>query len=141
MRWNELEFRHLEYAIAVNSHGQFLQAALALDIDQGFLSKQIQKLEANLGFQLFDRTTRPLRLTAAGQTFLSRAEQIIEQTKNAIKLAEETQDGKRGRLNVSINTSIANSKLPDIIRGFREQFPDVQLILHELASLCKKPPG
>jgi DNA-binding transcriptional LysR family regulator len=134
VRWNELEFRHLEYAIAVKSHGGFLQAAIALDLDQGFLSRQIQRLEAKLDFKVFDRTTRPLRLTEAGQTFLSRAEQIIEQTKHAVELAQQSQAGKRGRLDVGINTSIANSKLPNIIQVFREQFPNVHLALHELAS-------
>ncbi len=134
VRWNELEFRHLEYAIAVKCHQGFLQAAIALDLDQGFLSRQIQRLEAKLGFKVFDRTTRPLGLTEAGQTFLSRAEQIIAQTKNAVKLAQQTQAGKRGRLDVGINTSIANSKLPNIIQAFLEQFPNVQLVLHELAS-------
>ncbi len=134
VRWNELEFRHLEYAIAVKRHQGFLQAAIALELDQGFLSKQIQRLEARLGFNLFDRKTRPLGLTEAGQTFLSRAEQIIEQTKNAVELAQQTQLGKWGRLDVGINTSIANSKLPSIIQVFREQFPNVHLALHELAS-------
>jgi DNA-binding transcriptional LysR family regulator len=134
VKWNELEFRHLEYAIAVKNHRSFLQAAIALDLDQGFLSKQIQRLEARLGFALFDRTIRPLGLTEAGQTFLSRAEQIIEQTKKAIELAQQTQAGKRGRLDVGINTSIANSKLPSIIQAFRKQFPHVHLVLHELAS-------
>ncbi len=133
-RWHELELRHLEYAIALKNHKGFIQAALALDLDQGFLSKQIQRLETRLGFDLFDRSTRPLGLTDAGQAFLIRAEQIIEQTKKAIELAQETQAGKYGRLDVGINTSIANSKLPSIIRDFREQFPNVNLVLHELAS-------
>lgn len=134
VKLNELEFRHLEYAIAVKNHRGFLQAAIALDLDQGFLSKQIQRLEARLGFALFDRTIRPLGLTEAGQTFLSRAEQIIGQTKKAIELAQQTQAGKRGRLDVGINTSIANSKLPSIIQAFRKQFPHVHLVLYELAS-------
>jgi DNA-binding transcriptional LysR family regulator len=134
MRWNELEFRHLEYAIAVKNHQGFLQAAIALELDQGFLSRQIQRLEAKLGFTLFDRTTRPLGLTEAGQTFLIRAEQIIEQTKKAVELAQQAQAGKQGRLDAGINTSIANSKLPDILQAFRKQYPNVQLVLHELAS-------
>lgn len=133
-RWHELEFRHLEYAIAVKNHQGFIQAAIALELDQGFLSKQIQRLEARLGFALFNRTTRPLALTAAGQAFLTKAEQIVEQTKRAVDLALEMQAGKRGRLDVGINTSIANSKLPDIIREFRKQFADINLVLHELAS-------
>ncbi|MBT9317923.1 LysR family transcriptional regulator [Leptothoe spongobia] len=133
-RWHELEFRHLEYAIAIKNHQGFLQAAMALELDQGFLSRQIKRLESRLGFQLFDRTTRPLGLTEAGQAFLTRAEQIIEQTKKAVDVAKEAQSGQWGRLDVGINTSIANSKLPEIIQTFREQFSNVNLVLHELAS-------
>jgi DNA-binding transcriptional LysR family regulator len=92
VRWNELEFRQLEYAIAVKGHQGFLQAAITIGLDQGFLSKQIQRLEAKLGFALFDRTTRPLGVTEAGETFLVRAEKILEQTQRAIELAQALQD-------------------------------------------------
>lgn len=133
-KWHELEFRHLEYAIALKQHKGFVQAAIALELDQGFLSKQIQRLERRLGFTLFDRTTRPLGLTHEGQAFLTRAEQIIEQAQSAVELAQDIQAGNRGRLDVGINTSIANSQLPRIIKTFRQQFPFVNLALHELAS-------
>jgi DNA-binding transcriptional LysR family regulator len=131
---SDLEFKHLEYALAVKQHQGFLPAAIALDLNQGFLSRQIQRLEARLGFTLFNRTTRPLGVTEAGQTFLARAEQIIEQTQKAIELAQQAQAGQYGRLDIGINTSISNSKLPEIIQTFRKQFPQVQLMLHELAS-------
>jgi DNA-binding transcriptional LysR family regulator len=134
IRWHELEFRHLEYAIALKKHRNFIQAAIALNLDQGFLSKQIKRLEGRLGIEIFDRSTRPLGLTEAGQVFLTRAEQIIDQVQKAVELSQETQAGKRGRLDVGINTSVANSKLPDLIRQFREQVPQVNLMLHELAS-------
>jgi DNA-binding transcriptional LysR family regulator len=134
VQWHELEFKHLEYALAVKKHQGFLPAAIALDLDQGFLSRQIQRLEARLGFAIFNRTTRPLGLTDAGQAFLARTEQIIEQTQKAIELAQQIEAGQYGRLDVGINTSIANSTLPNIIQTFHEQFPNIQLVLHELAS-------
>lgn len=133
-RWQELEFRHLEYAIALRQHQGFVQAAIALGLDQGYLSKQIQRLEKRLGFVLFDRTTRPLGLTNEGQAFLGRAERIIEQTKKAVELSQDIQAGKRGRLDVGVNTSIANSELPYIVQVFCKQFPFIDLILHELPS-------
>jgi DNA-binding transcriptional LysR family regulator len=74
VQWHELEFKHLEYALAVKKYQGFLPAAIALDLDQGFLSRQIQRLEARLGFAIFNRTTRPLGLTDAGQAFLARTD-------------------------------------------------------------------
>lgn len=132
--WHDLDFRQLKYAIAVKDHQGFIQAAIALDLDQGFLSRQIQRLEARLGFKLFDRSTRPLVVTEAGGDFLAKAEQILTQAQRAVTLGQATQAGQRGSLNVGINTSIANSHLPAIVHGFCQQFPQVKLTLHELAS-------
>lgn len=137
VRWHELELQHLRYAIAVKDHQGFIQAAITLGLDQGFLSRQIQRLEARLGFDLFDRATRPLGITNAGQAFLEKAEQILIQTQRAVELAQEIEAGKQGRLDVGINTSIANSYLPKITQMFRSQFPDVNLVLHELASYAQ----
>lgn len=132
--WHELEFRHLKYAIAVKTHQGFMQAAIALDLDQGFLSRKIQRLETRLGFKLFNRSTRPLGVTEAGDDFLAKAEQILAQAQRAVTVGQATQAGQQGSLNVGINTSIANSHLPAIIQAFCQQFPQVKLTLHELAS-------
>lgn len=132
--WQDLEFRHLDYAIAVKQHQSFLKASLALGLDQGFLSRQIQRLETRLGCQLFDRTTRPLGLTAAGQSFLTNAEQILAQTQRAVTLAREIEAGQRGSLHLGINTSIANSDLSRLVQTFGRQYPHVHIKLYELAS-------
>ncbi|BAZ31227.1 LysR family transcriptional regulator [Cylindrospermum sp. NIES-4074] len=132
--WDELELRHLKYAIAVTQKQGFTNAAAYLEIDQGFLSKQIKLLEKKIGFQLFDRHQRPLKLTDAGNEFLQEASQILNQVERAIELGQRLSRGEKGRLNIGINTSIANSKLPDILRAFHEKFPDVELVLQELAS-------
>ncbi|WP_346293399.1 LysR family transcriptional regulator [Sphaerothrix gracilis] len=133
-RWHGLELRHLDYAITVKKHQGFVPAAIALKLDQGFLSKQIRRLEARLGFELFDRTIRPLGITAAGQVFLAEAERILSRTDKAIQLAYETQQGHWGRLDVGINTSVANSILPKLLETFLQHYPNVDLMLHELPS-------
>lgn len=132
--WPDLELRHLEYALAVNRHQGFVPAAIALDLDQGFLSRQIQRLEHKLGFKLFDRRTRPLSTTEAGQVFLREAEHILTRTHKVVELAHTIQSGQRGQLNLGVNTSIANSLLPEMLSAFQHQFPDVDLVLHELPS-------
>lgn len=132
--WHDLEFRQLRYAIAVQQHQGFIQAAIALNLDQGFLSRQIQRLESRLGFKLFDRSTRPLGVTEAGDSFLARAEQILTQAQRAVTVGQATQAGHWGSLNVGINTSIANSHLSVIVQAFCQQFPQVKLTLNELAS-------
>lgn len=132
--WDELELRHLKYAIAVAQKQGFTNAAAYLEIDQGFLSRQIKLLEKKIGFQLFDRNQRPLKLTNAGNEFLQAAHQIINQFERAIELGQRLSRGEQGRINIGINTSIANSKLPEILKAFHHKFPDVELVLQELAS-------
>ncbi|MBN3941034.1 LysR family transcriptional regulator [Nostoc sp. NMS9] len=132
--WDELELRHLKYAIAVTQKQGFTNAAAYLEIDQGFLSRQIKRLEKKIGFQLFDRNQRPLKLTDAGNEFLQEACQILSQVERAIESGQQLSRGEKGRLTIGINTSIANSKLPDILRAFHQKFPEVELVLQEIAS-------
>ena len=133
-QWHDLEFQHLRYAIAVREQRGFTRAAIALGLDQGFLSKQIQSLEKKLGFQLFDRKTRPLSLTAAGKTFLDEAQHILIRTQHTINHAKDIESGEWGTLNVGVNTSISNSQLPAILQATYRQFPHITVALHELAS-------
>lgn len=134
-KWEDLDFRHLKLAITVAEHLSFSRAADHLQIDQGFLSKQIQQVERKLGFELFGRSRRsPLIFTDAGQAFLREARLILAQTEQAIESAQQINRGEKGRLTIGINTSIANSKLPAILQLFYAQYPDVTLILQELAS-------
>ncbi|BAZ53284.1 LysR family transcriptional regulator [Nostoc sp. NIES-4103] len=134
VNWDELELRHLKYAIAVAQKQGFTNAAAYLEIDQGFLSRQIKWLEKKIGFQLFDRNERPLKLTDAGMEFLQTACQVLNQVERAIELGQRLSRGEQGRLNIGINTSIANSKLPEILKAFHQKFPEVELVLQELAS-------
>jgi DNA-binding transcriptional LysR family regulator len=134
-KWEDLDFRHLKLAIIVAEHLSFSRAADYLQMDQGFLSRQIQRLEKKLGFELFGRAKRsPLVLTDAGQAFLQEARRILTQTEQAIESAQQINRGEKGQLTIGINTSIANSKLPDILRSFYAHYPDVTVVLQELAS-------
>ncbi|QYO64170.1 LysR family transcriptional regulator [Leptolyngbya sp. 7M] len=88
-----------------------------------------------MGFELFDRRRRsPLTLTEAGKVFIKEACFILAHTQHAIESAQQINRGKKGRLTIGINTSISNSRLPDILRVFHERYPDVTLMLEELAS-------
>jgi DNA-binding transcriptional LysR family regulator len=129
-----MELRHLRYFIVLAEELNFTRAAERLHIAQPPLSQQIRSLEDELGLQLFDRKQRPLQLTPAGRVFLEQARQIFTQVEQAIGSAQRASRGENGRIVVGINTSIANSVLPAILRTFRDRFPNVELVLHELVS-------
>lgn len=127
----ELELRHLRYFIAVAEEKNFSRAAKRLNMTQPPLSQQIQGLEAQLGAKLFDRTSRPLRLTVAGEAFLEEARTLIIQLEQTVHKIHSLSQGESGHLTVSFSSSTANSILPEILKTFRQQYPEVQLILQE----------
>ena len=120
--------------MTVADERSFSRAADRLELFQPSLSKQVGLLEKKLGFQLFDRKQHPIGLTAAGQEFLREARQLLIQSEQAVESAYRASRGETGRLTVGINTSIANSRLPDILQTFQQNSPDVKLALSELAS-------
>jgi len=126
-----MELRHLRYFITVAEELHFSRAAERLKIAQPPLSQQIRALEEELGVQLFKRTKRRVQLTEAGLVFLEETRTQVEQ---AVRAAQRASRGEIGRLGVGVNSSATHSFLPEILRVFRERFPCVELVLHELAS-------
>ncbi len=126
-----MELRHLRYFIAVADTLSFSRAAERLRMAQPPLSQQIQALEAELGVTLFDRKKRPLQLTLAGQAFVEEARSLLAQLEQAVHKTQRIHQGDVGALTVSFSSSIANGVLPDILRSFRQHYPEIKLILRE----------
>jgi DNA-binding transcriptional LysR family regulator len=129
-----MELRHLRYFIAVADELSFSRAAERLQIAQPPLSQQIQALELELGVTLFDRKKRPLQVTLAGQAFLEEARSTLANLEQAIHKTQRIHQGELGHLTVGFTSSIANSVLPNILRTFRQHYPEINLILREESS-------
>ncbi len=129
-----MELRHLRYFVAVAEELNFSRAAERLHIAQPPLSQQIRDLEAELGVVLFNRTKRRVELTAPGQVFLEKVQQSIQSIEQAVEAVQRASRGEIGRLSVGFNSSATYSVLPQILRGFRERYPQVELHLHELTT-------
>ncbi|MBW4658187.1 MAG: LysR family transcriptional regulator [Drouetiella hepatica Uher 2000/2452] len=127
-----MELRHLRYFVAVAEELNFSRAAERLHIAQPPLSQQIRSLETELGVQLFNRNKHRVSLTEVGELFLVEARQTLIQAERAVETAQRASQGELGRLVIGFASSIAYSIFPDILRAFREKFPGVELILHEL---------
>lgn len=129
-----MELRHLRYFIAVAEELHFGRAAQRLQMTQQPLSRQIQELEAEIDVQLFHRTKRTVHLTEAGKVFLERSYGVLAQLEQAIEATQQIGRGEVGRLAIGFVGSATYTVLPDILRVFREQFPAVELRLHELTT-------
>jgi len=129
-----IELRHLRYFVAVAEELHFGRAAAKLGIAQPPLSLQIQKLEAELGTALFERTSRRVQLTPAGKVLLDEARHVLQEFAAAADAALRAARGEMGSLSVAFAASVMFLALPKIIRRFREEFPRVHLELRELPT-------
>ncbi|AJY48075.1 LysR family transcriptional regulator [Martelella endophytica] len=114
---------------AVARHLSFRAAAEALDIGPSTLSHMIRDLEARLGVRLFNRTTRSVALTEAGQRFAGRVHPLLEGLDDALDEVGSAGDTARGRLRISASETVAALLLRRTVPAFLQRFPDVTLDL------------
>lgn len=114
-------------AVAVADHLHFGRAATALGMAQPPLSQRVKAIEAELGVPLFERTTRRVRLTAAGTEFVAGARTALSAVDGATRRARAVGRGEAGHLAIGMVGSALAPPLPAIVRAFRTRYPDVVL--------------
>jgi DNA-binding transcriptional LysR family regulator len=128
-----MELRHLRYFVGIGEEENCRRAAQRLNVAQTGLSTQIQDLEAELGFKLFDRLPRGVKLSAAGRLFLEDARRILQQVSEA---AARVARGQSGTLRVGFTENASwRGVVPESLRRFRERQPDAELQLTLATSL------
>jgi DNA-binding transcriptional LysR family regulator len=131
-----MELRHLRYFVAVGEEQHYGRAASRLRVAQPALSRQIQDLEAELGFKLFERLPRGVKLSAAGKQFLQDARRILQEVNEAAGRAGRVARGLSGTLRVGFAENASwRGVVPDSFRRFRGQQSDAELQLQPAASL------
>jgi DNA-binding transcriptional LysR family regulator len=123
-----MEFRQLRYFITVAQELHFGRAADRLQITQPALSKQIASLEKELGVQLLSRTKRAVKITPAGQEFFEQAQQLLRQAEAAIQMTQKIDRGEVGKLTIGFTETAAHTILPQLVRDFRQDYPNVEII-------------
>jgi DNA-binding transcriptional LysR family regulator len=122
--------------VAIGEEENYRRAAQRLHVAQTALSTQIQDLEAELGFKLFDRLPRGVKLSAAGRPFLEDARRILQQVSEAAARAARVARGQSGTLRVGFTENASwRGVVPDSFRRFRERQPDAELQLTPATSL------
>lgn len=123
------ELRHLQTLTALRDCGSLALAAEQLHLTQSALSHQIRTLENHCGGSLFQRKSRPLRFTDAGQRLLLLAEQIFTHMQNAERDLARLRSGAGGRLHIALECHSCFEWLMPSMDAFREQWPEVTLDL------------
>lgn len=130
-----MELRHLRYFVAVGEEEHYGRGAQRLRVAQPALSRQIQDLEEEIGFKLFDRLARGVQLTSAGKLFLDEVRRLLQQVDDATTRARSVATGQSGTLRVGFIESMSwHGIVPDSFREFRTQQPEVELQIKPLSS-------
>src|SRR5207253_6082572 len=118
LRGSIMELRHLRYFVAIAEERSFTRAAERLWIAQPGLSTQIRRLEAELGVQLFDRHTRGVDLTQAGELFLDRARVALAAAEAAGATGRDLEAGVVGSIRLGIASGAQWRPASDLLRRF-----------------------
>ena len=129
-----MEFRHLKYFVTVAAERSFSRASEKLNMAQPPLSRQIKQLEEELDTQLLDRG-RPITLTEAGRYFFEQAQQMLQKADEVRTMTKRIGTGNRRQFGIGFVPSVLYDTLPDLIRQFRDDASDVEIVLSELITI------
>ncbi|WBW97700.1 selenium metabolism-associated LysR family transcriptional regulator [Oceanirhabdus sp. W0125-5] len=129
-----MDFKQVEAFVSVAKHKSFSKAADHIFISQPTISSHISALEKELKVQLFDRTSKVVHLTPAGESLLEYAMDMISLRNNAITNVSNFHNNIRGTLTLSASTTPFNSIVPKLLHNFHDKYPDVKFSLKEQGS-------
>lgn len=129
-----VELSQVRCFVAVAEELHFSRAAERLNMTQPPLSRQIRLLEHQVGTQLLERTSRSVRLTAAGKAFFPEAVRILRMAEEAAATARRVAKGENGSLAIGFTAAFGYEVMPEMTRLLREAAPGISLTLKELVS-------
>ena len=124
----------LEYLLAVDTFRHFATAAEHCFVTQPTLSMQLQKLEEELGVQVFDRSRVPVRPTEIGREIIAQARIVLAESKKIQEIVQDQKQELSGELRIGIIPTLAPYLMPLFITSFLEKYPDVRVIVQELLT-------
>lgn len=126
-----MDIQQLRYIIALSQELNFNRAAQRVGISQPTLSQQIQKLEDELGEALFERSTKSVRITPAGELFLPHAQAALDTLKAGVNELKEGQTGVAGTIRLAFIPTIGPYILPRVLKIIQKEAPKLKLKLFE----------
>ncbi|WP_439383812.1 LysR family transcriptional regulator [Amycolatopsis lexingtonensis] len=129
-----MELHQLAYFVAVAEAGNFTRAAERLHVAQPGVSAQVRRLERELGQELLDRSGRTVRLTDVGAAALPHARAALAAVQGVREAVDELAGLVRGQVAIGAVTSAGPVRLPDLLAGFHERYPAVEITLSEANS-------
>src|ERR1700744_2527498 len=122
-----IQLNELSAFAAVAEHGSFTRAAAQVGIALPTMSQTIRNLEQRLGVRLFNRTTRSVALTEAGERLLTEVRPVLEGLDNVLESVNSFRSKPMGTLRLAVARPYANLMLAPLIQPFLAEYPDIRL--------------
>lgn len=126
-----MDIRQLKYFVTVVDEGGFSNAAKVLHMSQPPLSMQIRLLEEEIGCQVFERTTRKLKLTEEGKFLYKKAMNILNLMSSLENELEDYKEGIAGTVHIGVPSSLSSTYFVDKMKGFHEENPEIRFSIYE----------
>jgi DNA-binding transcriptional LysR family regulator len=126
--------RDLDIFLVLAETGSFRRTATQVHLSQSAVSGVVARLEESLGTRLFDRTTRSVNLTAAGQVFVEQAKLLKAQTEEAVQRVQHITQIQSGKVSMAALPSLSATVVPRVMARYAAQYPDIALQLHDTLS-------
>src|SRR5262249_50284079 len=131
-----MELRHMRYFVAVAEEKNFTRAAARLHLAQPSLSRQIRDLEEELGVSLLHRGKGGVKLTAAGNEYLTQARKLLADSAAAVRLTQAAGRWEHEQLSIgTVEPLMSSGLLAKILKSFSSVRPEVRVQLHEFFSV------
>lgn len=122
----------LKYVLAVAEYKNFTLAAEKCFVTQPTLSMQIQKVEEELGIQIFDRTKKPIKITEIGEKIVIQSKSIVNEADRIQDIVDQQKGFIGGEFRLGIIPTIMPTLLPMFLKNFIKKYPKIKLIIEEL---------
>jgi len=126
-----INLRQLRAFVSIGRLGSFTRAAEALHATQPALSAQIRDLEEALGVKLFDRSTRSVTLTRAGEDLLPVVDTVLGDLGSVVERAQDVARRNTGRVTVAALPSLAATLLPGVVARMRDAYPGIDVVIRD----------
>ncbi len=129
-----MDIRHLECFVEVARQKSFSKAAKTMYVSQSTISKMVKDLESDLGQSLFNRTSKYVQLTDAGETLFTKAKQIVEMFQSIPIELDSNAKTEKGKLNIGLPPITAATAFGKLLGEFKKAYPNIEINLFEYGS-------
>lgn len=129
-----MTLQQLEYIIAIENYGYFVEAAEACGVTQSTMSLMVKKLEEELDVRIFNRDTHPVSVTQIGRKVIDEAKLVVFHAKQLTELTRSEKELCCGDLNVAMITSVAPVLMAGMFKFMKLHYPDLRLQMEEMMT-------